>query len=159
MSLRAPYRFLTLLLAIVSVTLAVFAVINFQQKRIYQLPTDGVSWVESRRGLEAWSVAPNSTGQRAGIRAGDVLAGIDGHPVKTTVQAVRAIFDAGVWSRTTYQLVRNGEAFETSVVIAPQENSASIRNFLGIVGLLYLIIGAFVFLRRWSAAAHQHVVA
>ncbi|HVA01977.1 MAG TPA: ATP-binding protein [Terriglobia bacterium] len=156
MSLRAPYRFLTLLLAMVSVTLAVFAVINFKQKRIYQLPTDGVSWVESQRGLKAWRVSPNSAGQRAGIRAGDILEAIDGHPVKTTVQAVREIFATGVWSRATYKLVRNGESFETPVIIAPQENSRSIRDYLEVVGLLYLIIGAFVFLRRWSAAKSLH---
>jgi len=155
-SLRAPYRFLTLLLAIVSVTLVVFAVINLQQERIFQLPTDGVSWVESQRGLEAWSVASNTPGQKAGIRAGDILEAINGRRVRTTVQAVREIFASGVWSRATYDVVRNGESFETTVIIAPEHNSRSIRDYLEIVGFLYLIIGAFVFLRRWSAAKSLH---
>ncbi|MCL5006247.1 MAG: ATP-binding protein [Acidobacteria bacterium] len=156
MSLRAPYRFLPLLLAIVSVTLVVFAVINFQQKRIYQLPTDGVSWIETPQGLEAWSVPSNTPGQKAGIRAGDILEAINGHRVKTTVQAVRQIFASGVWSHATYDLVRNGESFETTVIIAPEQGSRSIRDYLEFVGFLYLIIGAFVFLRRWSAAKSFH---
>jgi two-component system, NtrC family, sensor kinase len=155
-SLRAPYRFLTLLLAIVSVTLVVFAVINLQQERIFQLPTDGVSWVESQRGLEAWSVAPNTPGQKAGIRAGDILEAINGRRVRTTVQAVREIFASGVWSRATYDVARNGESFETTVIITPEHNLSSIRDYLEIVGFLYLIIGAFVFLRRWSAAKSLH---
>ncbi len=156
MSIRAPYRFLTLLLAIVSVTLVIFAVINFQQRRMYQLPTDGVSWVTAPQGLKAWSVTPDSPGQRAGILAGDILKSIDGHPVKTTVEAERDIFEIGVWSRATYDLVRGGESYATTVILAPQDTSRSLHDYLEVVGLLYLIIGAFVFLRRWSAAKSLH---
>ena len=156
MSVRAPYRFLTLLLAIVSVALVIFAVINLQQRRVYQLPTDGVSWVTTPQGLRAWSVARNSPGQQAGIVAGDILKSIDGHSVKTTVDATRDIFESGVWSRATYDLVRGGESFKTSVVLAPESNSPGLHGYLEIVGLLYLIIGAFVFLRRWSAARSLH---
>jgi two-component system, NtrC family, sensor kinase len=156
MSVRAPYRFLTLLLAIVSVTLVIFAIINFQQRRVYQLPTDGVSWVTSAEGLRAWSVVPHSPGQQAGIVAGDILKSIDGHSVKTTVDATRDIFESGVWTRVTYDLVRRGESFKTSVVLTPENNSPGLHGYLDIVGLLYLIIGAFVFLRRWSAAKSLH---
>ncbi len=156
MSVRAPYRFLTLLLAIVSVTLVIFACLNFQQRRIYQLPTDGVSWVTTPQGLRAWSVAANSPGKQAGIVAGDILKSIDGHPVTTTAEASRDIFESGVWSRATYDLVRQGESIETSVVLAPANSSGGLRLYLEIVGFLYLIIGAFVFLRRWSAAKSLH---
>ncbi|HET9179399.1 MAG TPA: ATP-binding protein [Terriglobia bacterium] len=156
MSVRAPYRFLTLLLAIVSVALVIFAFINFQQRRVYQLPTDGVSWVATPQGLKAWSVSANSPGKQAGIVAGDFLTSIDGHPVKTTVDASRAIFDSGVWSRATYGLVRGGESYEASVVLAPENNARGIHGYLEIVGIIYLMIGAFVFLRRWSAAKSLH---
>ncbi|MEJ2007331.1 MAG: PAS domain S-box protein, partial [Acidobacteriota bacterium] len=156
MSIRAPYRFLTLLLAIVSVALVIFAIINFQQRRIYQLPTDGVSWVTTPDGLEAWSLARNSPGQRAGIQTGDILESINGRPVKTTVEAERDIFETGVWSRVTYELVRGGESYATTVILAPQDASRSLHDYLEVVGLLYLIIGAFVFLRRWSAAKSLH---
>ncbi len=156
MNVRAPYRFLTLLLAVVSVTLVIFAVINFQQRRIYQLPTDGVSWITTPQGLKAWSVAARSPGQRAGILAGDILKSIDGHPVRNTVEAARDIFESGVWSRVTYDLVRGGESFETTVVLSPENNSRGLHDYLEVVGFLYLIIGLFVFLRRWSAAKSLH---
>jgi two-component system NtrC family sensor kinase len=156
MSIRAPYRFLTLLLAIVSVTLVIFAFINFQQRRQYQLPSDGVSWVTTPQGLTAWAVPAGSPGKKAGIVVGDILASIDGRSVKTTVEATRAVFDSGAWSRATYDLVRGGESFETSVVLAPESNSPGLHGYLEIVGILYLIIGAFVFLRRWSAARSLH---
>ncbi len=156
MSIRAPYRFLTLLLAIVSVALVVFAFINFEQRRVYQLPTDGVSWVTTPQGLKAWSVAPHSPGEQAGIVAGDILTAIDGHTVKTTVDATRDIFESGLWSRLTYSLVRGGESFKADVVLAPADNSPGLHGYLEIVGILYLIIGAFVFIRRWSAAKSLH---
>ena len=156
MSVRAPYRFLTLLLAIVSVTLVIFAFLNFQQRRIYQLPTDGVSWVTTPQGLRAWSVEKNSPGKQAGIVAGDILESIDGRSVKTTAEASRDIFESGVWSRVIYDLVRQGESIETSLVLAPASNFGGLRSFLEIVGFLYLIIGAFVFLRRWSASKSLH---
>jgi len=156
MSLRAPYRFLTLLLAIVSVVLVIFAAINLQQRRIYQLPTDGVSWVTTQQGLKAWSVAPDSPGRQAGIQAGDILKSIDGQSVKTTVEASRDIFEKGVWSQATYGLVRGGESFEANVVLRPETNSLALHDYLEVVGLLFLIIGAFVFLRRWSAAKSLH---
>jgi len=156
MSVRAPYRFLTLLLAIVSVALIIFAFLNFQQRRIYQLPTDGVSWVTTPQGLKAWSVAANSPGAQAGIVAGDILKSIDGHSVKTTAEASRVIFDSGVWSRAIYDLVRQSESIETSVVLTPANNSRGLHGYLEIVGFLYLIIGAFVFLRRWSAPKSLH---
>ncbi|HZT68310.1 MAG TPA: ATP-binding protein [Terriglobia bacterium] len=156
MSIRAPYRFLTILLAIVSVTLVIFAFLNLQQRKSYQLPTDGVSWITTSQGLRAWSVAPGSPGQRAGIAVGDYLESIDGRPVKTTAEAARDTFESGVWSRVTYQLVRGGKSFETSVVLAPETNSPLLHGYLEVVGILYLIIGAFVFLRRWSASKSLH---
>ena len=156
MSVRAPYRFLTLLLAIVSVALVIFAFINFQQRRVYQLPTDGVSWVTTPEGLKAWSVTPHSPGQLAGIAAGDILTSIDGRSVKTTVDASRAIFESGVWSRVTYGLARGGQSFTASLVLTPADSSPGLHGYLEIVGILYLIIGAFVFIRRWSAAKSLH---
>ncbi len=147
---------MTLLLAVVSVTLVIFAVINFQQRRIYQLPTDGVSWITTPQGLKAWSVAPDSPGQRAGIVAGDILRSIDALPVRNTVEAARDIFESGVWSRVTYDLVRGGESFKTTVVLSPENNSRGLHDYLEVVGFLYLIIGLFVFLRRWSATKSLH---
>jgi two-component system, NtrC family, sensor kinase len=156
MNRRIPFRFLTVLLAVVSVALVVLGAINFQQKRIYQLPTDGVTWVETQHGLRAWKVDANSPGARAGIQEGDYLVSINGHPVRRTADAVREIFESGVWSRATYNLERDGETFPAEVIIVPQSRSRSIRDFLELVGLLYLIIGAFVFLRRWSARKSLH---
>jgi two-component system NtrC family sensor kinase len=155
---RTPvwYRFTTLLLAAASAGLVALAVINFQQRGIYQLPDDGVSWLDTSSGVQAWIVTPGGPGQRAGIREGDLLAAIDGTPIKRATEAERAVFRAGVWSQVPYELDRHGQPFATTVVIVPQRQSKPVGGYLELVGLLYVIIGAFVLVRRWGAPKSLH---
>src|SRR5207302_4035665 len=55
-----------------------------------------------------------------------------------------------------YELARNGEDFETQLVTAPAEKPASIENYERVVGLLYLFIGLFIFVKRWNAPRAVH---
>ena len=96
------------MLALLSLTLVVFAVLNFQQRRIFQLPDDGVSWVDTSEGVKAWIVAPDSPAQRAGIAVGDTLQAINGISILKSADAVREVFQTGVWNRAKYRLLRNG---------------------------------------------------
>jgi two-component system, NtrC family, sensor kinase len=150
------FRFTTVLLALLSLALVIFGIINFQQHGKYQVPSDGVSWVDSDQGVRAWIVEPNGPGYRAGVREGDELRAIDGQPIKYGVDATKAVFNAGVWSQAQYDLVRNGEPFKAVVVVGPQTDSGSLRHYLELVGLLYLFIGTFILLRRWTAPKSLH---
>jgi two-component system NtrC family sensor kinase len=150
------FRFATVLLALLSLALVVFGVINFQQQGKYQLPTDGVSWIDSNQGVQAWIVDKGGPGYKAGIREGDELQSVDGIPIKHDVDATKAIFHAGTWSQAHYELTRRGEPFQATVVISPQSDSNSLRHYLELVGLLYLFIGTFILLRRWSAPKSLH---
>jgi two-component system, NtrC family, sensor kinase len=149
-------RFVTVLLAILSLSLVIFGVINFQQREKYQLPTDGVSWVDSNQGIRAWIVSSDGPGYRAGIREGDELSSVDGTKVQSAKDVAKSIFRAGVWSKLEYDLNRQGEQFQTAVVITPQAQSGSLRYYLGLVGLLYLFIGTFILFRRWTAPKSLH---
>ncbi|MGD0547575.1 MAG: hypothetical protein ABR991_07070, partial [Terracidiphilus sp.] len=70
------------LLALVTLGLLLLAGMNFWQERQTQEPDDGVWWREAAggSGLVAERVLPNSPGQRAGIRANDLLTGIKQPP-------------------------------------------------------------------------------
>jgi PAS domain S-box-containing protein len=71
------------MLALGTAGLVLLAVLNFLQERHTQQPDDGVWWREASdgKGLVADRVLPDSPGQRAGIRAGDRLTGVNILPV------------------------------------------------------------------------------
>jgi PAS domain S-box-containing protein len=66
------------LLAVVTAGLLLLASLNFWQERHSQQPDDGVWWREAAdgSGLVADKVLPNGPGERAGIKAHDLLTGI-----------------------------------------------------------------------------------
>src|SRR5947207_15449691 len=61
------------LLALATAGLVLLAVLNFRQESRFQQPVDGVWWVEAHGGLSATKVIPNSPGELAGIKKGELL--------------------------------------------------------------------------------------
>ena len=64
-----------LALALVTAGLFALACLNLSQESHFQQPDDGVWWREVPGGLQAEKVLPDMPGQRAGIRADDLLTG------------------------------------------------------------------------------------
>ncbi len=143
-------------LALATLAAMIYAWINFRQRETYEIPDDGVAWLDTSHGAQAWKLAPNSPAARAGLRPGDLLVSINGLRVDTQVQVTKRLWRAGLWTQVRYKLVRNGEEFETPLVTAPAEKPASIENYERVVGLLYLFIGMFIFIRRWNAPRAVH---
>ena len=156
MTKAPPYRFTAVSLAIHSLTLFTFALINLQQRVRYRLADDGISWIDSQKGVQAWIVTPDGPGDRSGIREGDILESIDKKPVHAAADVSRQIFSVDVWSQVNYALSRNGEKFQTSLVLVPQKAASTIRYYLSVVGLIYLVIGTFILVRRWTAPKSLH---
>src|SRR5215475_9052621 len=143
-------------LALVTLAAVIFAILNFDQRARFESPDDGVAWRDTERGVEAWRVAPGSPAEKAGIRRGDQLVEINGAPIASSVQATKKLWRAGLWTQVRYKLARNGEEFETPLVIAPADKPASIENYLRLAGLLYLFIGFFILWKRWNAPRAVH---
>ncbi len=143
-------------LALATLAAVIFALLNFDQRTRYELVDDGVAWLDTAHGIQAWQVAPNSPAAHAGIRPDDLLLTIDGVPVVRASMVPSRLTRAGLWTQVRYKLSRNGEEFETPLVTAPAEKPASTENYLRIVGLLYLFIGLFIFIRRWNAPRAVH---
>jgi PAS domain S-box-containing protein len=153
---RIPaFRLTTLSLAVLSLVLVGFGFFNYQQRGLYQAPDDGVGWMETPQGVTAWIVHRGGPADRAGIHEGDLLKAINGQPITTQAEAGQQIYKLGVWSLVSYSLTRNGEPFDTSLVLDPQ-TASPIRNYLALVGLLYLLIGTFILFRRWTARKSRH---
>lgn len=146
----------TVLLVLLTIAAGVYAGLNFEQRLHFNLPDDGVVWWDAAAGVAARHVAPNSPAAKAGIEPGDVLVAIDGTPVVRATQATQALYRAGLWSRLDYQVRRQGELLTLPVVSEPAPKPLAAENYLRLVGLFYLLVGLFIFVRRWNAPRAMH---
>src|SRR5262249_22652594 len=143
-------------LALATLAAIIFSWYNFVQRSRYARVDDGVAWTDSASGVEAWKVAPDSPASAAGIRSGDVLLAINDAPVPSAAHVARRLYRAGLWTQLRYKLSRNGEEFETRLITTPAQKPLHVENYLRFVGLLYLFIGLFIFIRRWNAPRAVH---
>jgi PAS domain S-box-containing protein len=143
-------------LALATLAAMTFGWINFVQRSKFDLVDDGVAWTDSSAGIEAWRVAPDSPAAGAGIRPGDLLLTINDAAVPNAAHVARRLFRAGLWTQLRYKLSRNGEEFETRLITTPAHKPITVENYLRVVGLLYLFIGLFIFIRRWNAPRAVH---
>jgi two-component system NtrC family sensor kinase len=146
------------LLAVATVGLVLLAVLNFRQESRFQQPDDGVWWVEahSSAGLEATKVLPNSPGQRAGIRSGDLLTAINEFPIEHFSDFQRELYRNGVYTKAEYTITRDGIELDSPVVVIPEPPDRSVQQALRLIGLIYLAIGVYVLFRRWTAPRATH---
>src|SRR5467141_131091 len=143
-------------LALATLAAMTFALLNFDQRARYELAYDGVAWLDTDHGVLAKQVSSNSPATRAGIHANDVLLSINGARVTRATEIARRLDRAGLWTQVRYKLSRNGDEFETPLVTAPAEKPLATENYLRVVGLLFLFIGLFIFIRRWNAPRAVH---
>src|SRR5882757_6755308 len=143
-------------LALATLAAVIFALINFDQRSRFEVVYDGVAWLDTDHGIQASRISPNSPATRAGIRPGDVLLTINGTQVRRAAEVAQRLDRAGLWTQVRYKLSRGGEEFETPLLTAPAENPLATENYLRTVGLLYLFIGLFIFIRRWNAPRAVH---
>ncbi len=143
-------------LALATLAAVTYGWLNFRQRSEFDLVDDGVAWSDSADGIEAWRVAPDSPAAGAGIRPGDILLTINDSAVPNAAHVARRLYRAGLWTQLRYKLTRNGEEFETRLITTPAHKPITVENYLRVVGLLYLFIGLFIFIRRWNAPRAVH---
>jgi two-component system, NtrC family, sensor kinase len=143
-------------LALATLAAVIFAWLNFLQRSRYDIVDDGVAWTDSPHGIEAWKVAADSPAAMAGIHPGDVLLTINDASVPSAATVARRLYRAGLWTQLRYKLSRSKEEFETRLITTPAQKPLRVENYLRVVGLLYLFIGLFIFIRRWNAPRAVH---
>src|SRR5437868_6012268 len=147
-------RFTAVVLAVLTVAAATLAWINLQKQSEFQVPYDGAWWVERDGRLVAGRIDPDGPAQRAGIKAGDQLTGVDGVDIKGMPALERQLYRDGVWSKARYRLVRQSIPLETELVLTPADRSLYLG--LRLIAVFYLGIGLYVLLRRWTAPKSTH---
>ena len=149
------FRFARVLLTVLTVGAVLAGVLNLQQQRRFELPDDGVTWVDTNFGVEAKRLAPDSPAARSGIQPGDVLVSINGVSVKRSLRVPQILFGIGTWKKAEYKVQRQGIDLRYTLIIQPVESSP-VLYYLYAVGFLHLAIGLFVFFRREGAPKAQH---
>ncbi|MGH9670910.1 MAG: histidine kinase dimerization/phospho-acceptor domain-containing protein, partial [Terriglobales bacterium] len=147
-------RFTAVLLAMLTATAVFFAWFNLQKEQSFAVPYDGVWWMEREGSLRAERVDPNGPGENAGVKEGDLLLTVNQQPFSTVAGVNMRLYRTGVWSKATYGLSRQGVPLEVSVILAPADKS--LNTGLRLIALIYLGIGLFVLLRRWTAPKSTH---
>jgi PAS domain S-box-containing protein len=154
MNRESQVRFVAVVLFLLTVAAVVFAGFNLDAEMKSAVPDDGVWWVEQGGRLTADRVDPNGPGARSGIKPGDQLISINGQEVQNISGLERQLYRNGVWSKAAYSLVRQSVALDSSVILVPAERS--LNNWLRLIALIYLGIGLYVLLRRWTAPGSTH---
>jgi two-component system NtrC family sensor kinase len=154
MNRESQVRFVAVLLFVLTVTAVIFAGFNFKKEREYAVPDDGVWWTEHSGRLVADRVDLNGPGARSGIKPGDQLVSVNGQEVTNTPSLVRQLYRTGVWSKASYSLSRESVTLDSSVILVPADRS--LNDWLRLIALIYLGIGLYVLLRRWTAPGSTH---
>jgi two-component system NtrC family sensor kinase len=147
-------RVAVVLLAGFTVAAAILASLNFAKEGSYALPTDLVHWSEASGGLKALRVLKDGPGDRAGIKAGDLLISADSAPTPRISFLTRQWGTAGIYGKVDYLLVRSGVAIHAFVYLDKTDRSRD--QGLRLIALVYLSIGLYVLFRRWTAPRATH---
>jgi len=142
----------------VAVALVCMAVINIAFVKTWHGELDdGVLWQKEGANVVAEDVAPGFAGDRAGIKPGDVLMGIDSQLVDSP-DDVLAILHAATGDRALkYDVSRQAVEQPFSVDLLPMPTvNGTLYYSLALVGILSIVVGASVRLRRPNDPATLH---
>src|SRR6202789_1253228 len=154
MNRESQVRFVAVLLFLLTVAAVLFAGFNFNAELKTAVPEDGVWWIENHGQLMADPPDPHGPGAKDGSKPGDQLVSINDQEVRDISGLERQLYRTGIWSKATYSLLRNAVPLDSSVILVPAERS--LNYWLRLIALIYLGIGLYVLLRRWTAPGSTH---
>jgi two-component system, NtrC family, sensor kinase len=154
MNRDSQVRFVAVLLFLLTVAAVVFAGFNLNAEWKFLVPDDGVWWVENGGRLTADRVENSGPGAKSGIKPGDQLISVNGQEIRSMSGLERQLYRTGVWSKAAYSLSRQSVPLDSTVILVPAERS--LNNWLRLIALIYLGIGLYVLLRRWTAPGSTH---
>ncbi|MDT7781264.1 MAG: hypothetical protein QOC99_3776 [Acidobacteriota bacterium] len=158
-------------LLIVAAVLVAAGTLNFAQRLTHTAPpTDGVEWVQTRQGIVADSVKADSPAGRKGVfgvMPGDRLVGLivgdqeKREQITTTYDLQDDLEVAGVGGRIRYLVERPSNPEETRFYwvyldnLTPQRTLTARDLYINLIGVIYLLVGLFVFFKQGGRAPYS----
>lgn len=135
---------LFVLLAIVATVISGLAIVDGLTIK----PTDGLIWRLGHDRVIVESVVPLGPGLRAGIKKGDLILGINHILVRNPGEAASILMKLDVGYRVPYLIQRDDDIL--TVYLTPQPYRTGDHRLLynALVGLVFLGVGLYTFLRR-----------
>src|SRR4029077_6236834 len=90
-----------------------------------------------------------------GIRDGDVLVQLAGTPISRSADVAKALQHIVIWDKPEYLVRRGNVQFPAHVVVGETVVDRAVY-YQYVVGIVYLLIGLFVYYRRVSAPRSVH---
>jgi two-component system, NtrC family, sensor kinase len=146
-------------LAVAGILLAL-AIANISLRTTWHEVEDGVFWATRSAGVTADDIAPGSPADAAGVRPGDRVLAVDGHPVKRAADVLSVLHRGKAGQSLSYTLVQLGDTSKVTLPIrlapVPQARNSKLYYLLAGVGIFTLVVGAVVRLRRPGNPATLH---
>ena len=139
-------------------------VLNFVQRARRETPPwDGIRWTETRQGIIAEAVEPNSSGARSRLLPGDRLLGVsvnnDKYEEISHAKDVQIYLDqAQVGGQIHYLIERPSYPEESRYYYADLDNLDATHKwtprslYLNLIGLVFLFVGFFVLFKQGGRA-------
>ncbi|HET6671699.1 MAG TPA: ATP-binding protein [Pyrinomonadaceae bacterium] len=139
-------------------------VLNFVQRARRETPPwDGIRWTETKHGILAEAVEPNSSGARARLLPGDRLLGVsvnnDKYEEISHAKDVQIYLDqAQVGGQIHYLIERPSYPEESRYYYADLDNLDATHKwtprslYLNLIGLVFLFVGFFVLFKQGGRA-------
>jgi PAS domain S-box-containing protein len=142
---------------VVAAVLVCLALLNIAFIYQWHEADDGVLWQSHGVDVVAEEVSPGSAGDRSGVKPGDALLTIDGLEIEGPRDVVNALHAGSDGTTLTYRLSRGSTQQDFSVTLRPLPTvDRGVYYPLAVVGLLSIVLGASVRLRRPNDPATLH---
>ena len=154
-----PFRFVAT--AVLSVILVLIGIMNFRDRALWTMPTDGVFWSENRGALVATEIDPNSPASIAGIRTGEQLNSLNHQPIAEIGQYSDLIYELGSGASVTYNLTdKSGSSRNVTIQLGSKSSLTALDGIRAVLAILHLGIGLFVLFRggRISQSFHFYFI-
>jgi two-component system, NtrC family, sensor kinase len=138
-------------------TLLGLGLANIALRATWNEVEDGILWVAGPNGVTAAEVSPDSPGQDAGVRPGDILLAIESRPVERPADIVATLHASQNGERLAYTVLRLQSRETRAITLAPlSRGNTPLYYVLAAVGIFTLIVGAAVRFRRPGDEATLH---